>query len=365
MGKEKKSSEGNPPKAKDNSMVLKKRKLKTTTTLLNNNTTRSNGLRNLVASASSISSAEQYHNDITCKQQGQSFKNFKNNKAQETHTSIHEKQSTSNGEDVMEWEPTEKEVIDTLLELRKDFSARTTYSCITNSTQNLGESSNAAAHIVIDTNIFLSHLLIVKMLIEDEEFCSNVQILVPWMVLQELDFMKTSRQNKVNLETVARKAATFILEQINKKNPFFRSQTLSEFKSCINLLPDENADDKILQWCLYLKKEIMSDIILLSNDILFCAKASANGIQPMQSTNFIQLLRQTLVTLKASAGSGEDPNNFVKNANRVSEDASKETPGRSINHFQKRYREKEVVSATTFLHHFEECILDSMSQVLI
>ncbi|KAI9563958.1 hypothetical protein GHT06_007696 [Daphnia sinensis] len=363
MGKDKNSGKGDLPKVKHNSMVQKKRKLKTTVILVNNNTTKSDGISNLVASTSGVRSDKQHHNITTCTQEYQPPKSFKNHRLQEAHKILNQKPSASSSEDVMEWEPTEKEVMETLLEMRKDFCGRTIYKCVENSTGRLEPNSNVAAHIVIDTNIFLSHLPIVKTLIENKEFCSKVQILVPWMVLQELDFMKSHRQNKINLEVVARKAATFILEQINKKNPLFRSQTLAEFKSCINLLPDENADDKILQWCLYLKNEMLSDIILLSNDVLFCAKASANGIQPMQSANFIQIMRQMLLA-QTICDSGQGLTNFVKDTRHLSEDASNVTPGRPINHQQEPPRENEVVCATSFLYQFEECIVESMSQLL-
>ncbi|XP_057371119.1 transcriptional protein SWT1-like [Daphnia carinata] len=364
MGKEKKSSNANLPQMKHNSIVQKKRKMKTSVILVNNNTTKSDGIRNLVASTSGARSPKLQHDIITCTQEGQPSKSCKNHRLQEAHKILNKKLSLSSSEDVMEWEPTEKEVMETLFELRKDFSARTSHSSTENSTRRSEPNSNIAAYIVIDTNIFLSHLPIVKTLTEDEEFSSKVQILVPWMVLQELDFMKSNRQNKINLEIVARKAATLILEQINKKNSFFRSQTLTEFKSCINLLPYENADDKILQWCLYLKNEMLSDIILLSNDVLFCAKASANGIQPMQSANFIPILRQMLLA-ETACGSGQGTlTNFVKNTPNHSEDSSDETPGRPSNHQQDPCRKNEVVNATSFLYQFEECIVDSMSQLL-
>ncbi|XP_032777614.2 uncharacterized protein LOC116916472 [Daphnia magna] len=363
MGKEKNSSKSNLPKMNHNSMVQKKRKLKTTVILVNSNTTKSDGIRSIVASTSGGRSSKQHHDVTTCTQECQPSKNSKNHTLQEMHRNVNQKLSAFSGEDVMEWEPTEKEVMETLLEMRKDFSARKTFSCIENSTRRLEPNSNVAAHLVIDTNIFLSHLPIVKTLTENKEFSSRVQILVPWMVLQELDFMKSNRQNKINLETVARKAAAFILEQINKKNNFFRSQTLTEFKNCINLLPDENADDKILQWCLYLKNEMLSDIILLSNDVLFCAKASANGIQPMQSANFIQILRQMLL-VQTTCGSGQGLTNFVKDTRHFSEDALNETPGRTSNHQQGPCRENKDVCAASFLYQFEECIVDSISQLL-
>ena len=205
-------------------------------------------------------------------------------------------------EDAMEWEPTESEVLTSVHQLRKDPSfSQTQITDILYLQARLPVKKNdllknVILHVVIDTNIFLSHLPVVKTLVEDS--CQNkVQILVPWMVLQELDLIKTKAEHKNKLEVMARKAAMFINIQTSiLKNPYFRIQTLSEYKSCINLNSDENADDKILQWCVNLKNEIQENILLLSNDIIFSAKASANGIQAMLSQDFVDQLPQLLTT---------------------------------------------------------------------
>ncbi len=365
MGKEKNSKEGNPPKIKDKSIVQKKKKLKTTATLLNNNVSNSDGLRSFNSSGRrSPSKLQKYVTSSHHKSRSPKC----NHKSEplKTPENVNEKPSSSStSEDVlMDWEPiSEKEIIETLHEIRRDFTTRTTFHPIASSTEKCKSITSAALHVVIDTNIFLSHLPIVQMLVEKEEFCSKVQILVPWMVLQELDFMKTNREKKVKLEILARKAGTFIFEQISKKNAFFRIQTLEEFKSCISLLPDENADDKILQWCFYLKNEIGSNISLLSNDILFCAKASVNGIQPFQSDNFIQQLPLHIVQ-KPPCVSPLIPNNCVKDLKPIPETSSSQTPS-TPNHqaYQECFKEKELICATTFLQQFEESIVDSFSQV--
>jgi len=225
--------------------------------------------------------------------------------------------STASEDNAMEWEPTESEVLTSVHQLRKDPSlSQTQITDICHLQARLpvtknGLLKNVILHVVIDTNIFLSHLPVVKTLVEDS--CQNkVQILVPWMVLQELDLIKTKAEHKNKLEVMARKAAMFINIQTSiLKNPYFRIQTLSEYKSCINLNSDENADDKILQWCINLKNEMQENILLLSNDIIFSAKASANGIQAMLSQDFVDQLPQLLTThsrpLEAETNTSSSP----------------------------------------------------------
>ena len=198
-------------------------------------------------------------------------------------------------DEAMEWEPSESEVISTLHNIRRDYS-RLKYSgktIIPNCLNRCDSSTEAVVHVIIDTNILLSHLPTVKMLLQRNMFCKKIQIYIPWMVLQELDYMKTKNEKKNSIEILARKAASFLFEQIKVKNPCFRIQTLDEFKNCISLLTDEN-DDKILEWCLYLQKERQCKMILLSNDIMFCAKASASGIESMPKEQFIETLPQIL-----------------------------------------------------------------------
>ena len=169
MGKEKNSKDGNPPKTKDKSIVQKKKKLKTTATLLNSNEPNSDhGLSILVSSGRSTRSSSKQCETSNHKSRSSKYK----------HKMEPPSTSSNSIEDAMEWEPvTEKEIIDTLHEIRKDFSTRTTLHPIANLTKKI-ESVTSAVRVVVDTNIFLSHLPIVQMLVEKEEFCSKVQILV-------------------------------------------------------------------------------------------------------------------------------------------------------------------------------------------
>lgn len=355
MAKEKKIKEPLLPKVKEKSAIQKRRKLKTSTTLANNNV------------------PQHGFSSEKCKKiihESQISRSHPKQNSEEQHGTVasNNKPSTSsnNCEDVMEWEPTETEIIETLHEIRREFPADSTFKIFPGSShQQLNPSTSVLVHVVIDTNIFLAHLQTVKMLVESKKVCSKVQIYIPWMVLQELDYMKTNRGNKVKLELFARKAASFIFEQINNKNPFFRVQTLDEFKSCISLLTDESADDKILQWCLQLKKEISADITLLSNDILFCAKASACGIQTFQSDKFTQQLPQLLIEKSTNSTSLSVTNKaiVIDSKNHLNNPASNQAVASTYQEEQ-HFEKKGTINADVFLQEYEECLVVSLSQVI-
>jgi hypothetical protein len=68
--------------------------------------------------------------------------------------------------------------------------------------------------LVIDTNIFLSHL---KHLIElKEKYPNEIVVSVPWVVLQELDYIKS--QTGSNIGQRAREAISFISDLLNDTN---------------------------------------------------------------------------------------------------------------------------------------------------
>ena len=88
------------------------------------------------------------------------------------------------------FQPSESEVIQSLHELRKGVSAQSVAKInIPSRHQKISEArskTSAALHVVVDTNIFLSHLPIVESLVAENSLADKVQWCVPWMVLQEL-----------------------------------------------------------------------------------------------------------------------------------------------------------------------------------
>lgn len=283
MGKDKKK-ESPIPKVKDKTISHEKKKLKTISKL----TLESNPKENIKCFKKTNKSFKE-------PQKVSSTKNY-------IQASIPSTSSTSD-EDAMEWEASEIQVLNTIQEIRREFLSRERTDIEQLYTSKLHKTTNSfSLCIVIDTNIFLSYLEIVKSLVVNSHFKSKAQMCVPWMVLQELDLMKTKNETKGKIEILARKAASFILEQ-STANPNFRLQTLDEFRDCISSLTDEeNADDKILQWCLKLKKEAKKDVCLLSNDKIFCAKATACGIPALQSQKIMDTLPSLLKNAQTTSG---------------------------------------------------------------
>ncbi|XP_028134692.1 transcriptional protein SWT1-like [Diabrotica virgifera virgifera] len=157
------------------------------------------------------------------------------------------------------------------------------------------ESKEQYLCIVVDTNVFISDLSIIRNIIELTN-TGPIQPLVyiPWMVITELDEIK-DRPGKTSLKCQALKAIKCINEFISKKDPRIKGQTVSEMSDQKHV--GLSQDDKIIGTCLQAveKYEI---VILLSNDINLRNKAMINDILAMSSKEVIGKIKCIIKTSK-------------------------------------------------------------------
>jgi rRNA-processing protein FCF1 len=136
-------------------------------------------------------------------------------------------------------------------------------------------------YIILDTNVLLSHL---KFLIELKDHSlkdvGKPVLVIPWIVIQELDVLKSSSDG---LGKQARIAGQFIHDSLTSHHPRVRGQTIEEVNTEVNNLSISNNDDRILHCCLVYqyKTKLQAEpgiVILFSNDTMLCAKAKINAI---------------------------------------------------------------------------------------
>ncbi|CAG8446985.1 5595_t:CDS:2 [Ambispora gerdemannii] len=136
--------------------------------------------------------------------------------------------------------------------------------------------------IVVDTNFLLSHLAFVKSLIYEHAKLHNLVIIIPWIVLQELDGLKGGSKkipknpkdgSQPALSTLAQTAINFLHNCLLNGQEGVRGQKLDE-----KVDEAEKNDDKILNCCRYFKLETGSLVTLLSNDKNLCIKAMVHEI---------------------------------------------------------------------------------------
>ncbi|BFZ20148.1 hypothetical protein BsWGS_23188 [Bradybaena similaris] len=138
--------------------------------------------------------------------------------------------------------------------------------------------------LVVDTNVFISCLGF----LQDIMKCSipgyqGVVLVMPWVVMQELDYLKTKKNsiNNLSISTSCRasNAIRFIYSHIIEKNSQLIGQTPQEAVKKADI-PIQNNDDRILQCCLQFQEKYPNNLlILLTRDVNLINKAVITGIQ--------------------------------------------------------------------------------------
>ncbi|KAJ2126027.1 hypothetical protein IW147_000499 [Coemansia sp. RSA 720] len=138
--------------------------------------------------------------------------------------------------------------------------------------------NNARLIAVIDTNYFIDHLSLIRGLAE-QALEHGLVLVVPWVVLQELDGLKASFRvaggggnSPTDVGTLARSATRFLDEELGREGSALRCQKRSEY-----LINEVENDDKILDCCLYFMEKRGLPVAILTKDRNLTVKARANG----------------------------------------------------------------------------------------
>ncbi|XP_029002242.1 transcriptional protein SWT1 [Betta splendens] len=137
--------------------------------------------------------------------------------------------------------------------------------------------------LVLDTNILLSHLDYVKKIrshgLRDLGF---PVILIPWVVLQELDSLKNRKHLSHSVEHLATPAISFIYNCLKSREPYLWGQSMQQATESRYGLNAENNDDRVLQCCLqYQSLYPGCALILCTNDKNLCSKALLSGVKAL------------------------------------------------------------------------------------
>ncbi|KAK3586723.1 hypothetical protein CHS0354_017521 [Potamilus streckersoni] len=151
--------------------------------------------------------------------------------------------------------------------------------------QTADEMHTTSLYIVIDTNVFMDHLSFISDLKDQAlEGFGRPILIIPWIVLQELDALKGDGGNcrkgipNLSLQTQrkARKPVQFLNNVFQAKHPCIVGQTPKESSEAAQVFKAECNDDRILQCCMQCqRKYINSEVVLLTNDKNLINKAFA------------------------------------------------------------------------------------------
>ena len=193
---------------------------------------------------------------------------------------------------------------------------------------------------VIDTNVFISSLPVVTSLLETD----HVTVLVPWMVVQELDSLKVSERSDTAVRARAAVRRLNCLLQARPGN--LVTQTASQSRAVAAKFQSKSPDDRILATCMDAMENGMK-IFLVSNDVNLCNKALINGVKCGKSDNVVNVLSSqreemssnevSLATDTEDLPSKNTLNDLMKKAREVTRDLLE---GVLIKEFQEAFGEK-------------------------
>eukprot|EP00088_Acartia_fossae_P042464 TRINITY_DN4459_c0_g1_i7.p1 TRINITY_DN4459_c0_g1~~TRINITY_DN4459_c0_g1_i7.p1 ORF type:complete len:748 (-),score=155.99 TRINITY_DN4459_c0_g1_i7:123-2366(-) len=178
------------------------------------------------------------------------------------------------GDDGMEWEESveafeEEQSVDDILAMDVDMFAGYEEE------QDGNDSDRITDIRVADTNIYIHNFELLSKIAENEVLA------VPWVVIQELDGLKKHTNTRVAANA---RAAVRWLNQVLKdkeKKVGFMFQKMSEIATVAGA--EENADDKILLYCLYLKDLYGDSITLVTNDANLTTKAGIEEVNVLSA----------------------------------------------------------------------------------
>ncbi len=104
-------------------------------------------------------------------------------------------------------------------------------------------------------------------------------MLIPWIVTQELDGLKSSSNSysnggtDANVSYLARQAINFIYQRLLANDGSLRGQKLTEA-----IDPKSVGDDAILDCCRYWREKHNLTVTLLSDDKNLCVKTMVHGL---------------------------------------------------------------------------------------
>ncbi|XP_010870792.2 transcriptional protein SWT1 [Esox lucius] len=143
--------------------------------------------------------------------------------------------------------------------------------------------------IVMDTNILLSHLDFVKIMRSRGLGALGLPtVLVPWVVLQELDSLKNGKRLSSSVAQLATPAVHYIYTCLKTQKPRLWGQSMQQASQSSYGLNAENNDDRVLQCCLqYQSLYPERAVILCTNDKNLCSKAILSGVKALSKTDLV------------------------------------------------------------------------------
>ena len=159
-------------------------------------------------------------------------------------------------------------------------------------------------YAVVDTNIVLDHCYWIKASCgviwgPGSEFLPQntgmIVLAIPWVVICELDKLKTDKSgSRPEIAAKARRANRILFEMLSRRDGSIIGQKRGEWTE-VGKDSHSTNDDKILSYCIYLTTK-RSKVALLSNDNNLLIKSSVNGITSLNWETIVRASGERIMT---------------------------------------------------------------------
>ncbi|XP_074654348.1 uncharacterized protein LOC141908276 [Tubulanus polymorphus] len=158
------------------------------------------------------------------------------------------------------------------------------------------EFSKGALMIVLDTNTLIEHLMFIDN-IQNEVIpgLGKPTLVIPWIVMQEIDTIKDNkrRMSTLIIQEKAKASVRYLHRCFMLKNTQFLGQTIKESQEALKKFDAANNDDKIIQCCMqYQDKYPSSYVVIFSEDKNLCLKATINGLKAFTRKDLMTGLKE-------------------------------------------------------------------------
>ncbi|XP_070532779.1 transcriptional protein SWT1-like [Ptychodera flava] len=155
-------------------------------------------------------------------------------------------------------------------------------------------------YVVLDTNVLISHLTFLEDF-RDHFFkgYGRPSLVIPWVVMQELDILKRETSIKdaktAIISKKAQRAVIFIHENLQSGHPRVKGQSMVEASVKLQSITLESNDDRVLQCCLqYQEKVNGATVVLFSDDKNLCSKAIVSNVPAFTKKTLVDGLEDLL-----------------------------------------------------------------------
>ncbi|XP_042603203.1 transcriptional protein SWT1-like isoform X2 [Cyprinus carpio] len=210
--------------------------------------------------------------------------------------------------------------------------------------------------IVLDTNVLLSHLEFVKKIRSHGlGGLGFPTLLIPWVVLQELDYLKSGKLSS-KVEYKARPAVHYIYSCLKNQEPRLVGQSMQQASQAVGGPGVVNNDDRVLECCLqYQALYPEGALVLCTDDKNLCSKALLSGVKALSKADLAKEVEGTRSTIL----------NYIHAQPAVpppAQPVEKEEKGSQKNKCSDEAEERQLSEYVSLL---ESCLQGALSEVLV